>query len=177
MTGNKPMISKLKRAPLIVAALLSMILTSFVSLPAVGQEISPEHLALARKYLDLTDHSGVFEATVVQAGINTFKTLSATNPDITEALNKAITDTITEYKGHKGDLFDQMARVYALTFSPEELQQIVDFYGSPIGMKLSKANAELNSTMQRIMNVYSVNLSSEFFAKVRAALKKAGIDT
>ena len=177
MTGNKPMISKLKRAPLIVAALLSMILTSFVSLPAVGQEISPEHLALARKYLDLTDHSGVFEATVVQAGINTFKTLSATNPNITEALNKAITDTITEYKGKKGELFDQMARVYALTFSPEELQQIVDFYGSPIGMKLSKANADLNGTMQRIMNVYSVNLSSEFFAKVRAALKKAGVDT
>ena len=70
-----------------------------------------------------------------------------------------------------------MARVYALTFSQDELQQIVDFYGSPVGQKLSKGNSEINSTMQRIMNVFSVNLNTEFFAKVRSELKAKGIDT
>ncbi len=171
------MTSFTKRAPMVLAAVLSLILSAFVALPATSQELSPEHLALARKYIDLTDQSGLYESTVVQAGINTYSQLLPQNPEIAEPLNKAIETVISEYKGKKGELFDQIARVYALTFAPEELQQIVDFYASPVGQKLSKANAELNMSIQRVMNVFSVNLNTEFFAKVRAELKSKGIDT
>ena len=177
MTGNKPMTYLTKRVPVVFAALLTLILSAFVALPAVSQEITPEHLALARKYIDLTDHSGIYETTIVRAGINTYQQLLPQNPEIAVPLNKAIEDVISTYKDKKGELFDQMARVYALTFSQEEMQQIVDFYASPVGQKLSKGNAELNSTFQRVMNVFSVNLNSEFFAKVRTELKKQGIDT
>ena len=71
MTGNKPMTFSTKRVPTLFAAVLALILSAFVALPAMSQEISPEHLALARKYIDLTDHSGIYETTIVQAGINT----------------------------------------------------------------------------------------------------------
>ena len=177
MTGNKPMTFLTRRATTFLAAALTLILSAFVALPAASQEITPEHLAMARKYIDLTDHSGIYEATIVQAGINTYRQLLPQNPEIAEPLNKAIETVISAYKGRKGELFDQMARVYALTFAPEEMQLIVDFYSSPVGQKLSKANAELNSTIQRVMNVFSVNLNTEFFAKVRAELKAQGIDT
>ena len=43
--------------------------------PLAAQELAPEQLELARKYVDLTDQSKVFEASVVQTGINTMKTL------------------------------------------------------------------------------------------------------
>ncbi|MBK8083511.1 MAG: DUF2059 domain-containing protein [Devosia sp.] len=177
MTGNKPMTFSTKRVPALLAAVMALILSAFAALPAVSQEITPEHLALARKYIDLTDHSGIYEATIVQAGINTYRQLLPQNPEIAGPLNTAIETVISVYKGRKGELFDQMARVYALTFAPEEMQQIVSFYESPVGQKLSKANAELNSTIQRVMNVFSVNLNTEFFAKVRAELKAKGIDT
>ena len=178
--GTKLMTSTFKRAPMLVAAVLSLILSSFVALPAMSQtptEISPEHLALARKYVDLTDTGGLYEASVVQAGINTYKQLLPQNPEIAEPLNAAIEAVITTYKGKKGELFDQFARIYALSFTQEELQQIVDFYSSPVGTKLAKSNAALSGTIARVMDVFSSNLNTEFFARVRAELKAKGIDT
>ena len=178
--GTKLMTSTFKLAPMLVAAVLSLILSSFMALPAMSQtptEISPEHLALARKYVDLTDTGGLYEASVVQAGINTYKQLLPQNPEIAEPLNAAIETVISTYKGKKGELFDQFARIYALSFTQEELQQIVDFYSSPTGVKLAKSNSVLSGTISRVMDVFSSNLNTEFFARVRAELKAKGIDT
>ena len=177
--GYKLMTSTSRRAPFI-AALLSLIISAFAAMPALSQdggEISPEALALARKYVDLTDTGGLYEATIVQAGIRTYRQLLSQNPEIAEPLNSAIEAVIGTYKGRKGELFDQFARVYAASFSIEELQEIVDFYSSPTGQKLAKSNATTSGTINRIMDVFSSNLNTEFFAAVRAELKSKGIDT
>ena len=177
--GTEPMTSTFKRAPMLVAALLSLILTSFVASPAVSQqnEISPVHLAVARKYVDLTDQAGLYEATIVTAGIRTYRTLLPQNPEIAEPLNAAIETVIASYKGRKNELFDQFARVYALSFTQDELTEIVAFYESPTGQKLAKSNATMSGTINRIMEVFESNLGREFFAAVRAELKAKGIDT
>ena len=124
--GTKLMMSSLKRAPLLAAALLALLLSAFAALPAMAQapaEISPEALALARKYVDLTDTGGLYEATIVSTGIRTFRALIPKNPTIGEQLNSAIETVIGQYKGRKSELFDQFARVYAASFTTEELQQ------------------------------------------------------
>jgi len=187
--GHTPMTFSFKRASIVFAAMLSLSVSAGVAVPVLAQdapaapaasqpqEVSPEALTMARKYIDLTDHGGIYETAIVRAGINTYQQLLPQNPNIAEPLNTAIETVIASYKGKKGELFDQMARLYALTFTQEELTQIVDFYSSPTGQKLSKSNAELNPALQRIMNLFSVNLSKEFFAKVRAELKAKGIDT
>ena len=175
MTIQKSIITKLKRAAIALFAAATMVVTA---LPvATAQEISPEHLALARQYLDLTDHSGVYEGSVVQAGIDVYQRLLPQDPSIAPQLNKAIETVIASYKGRKGELFDQLARVYAIVFTPEELQVIVDFYSSPAGTKLAKANAQLNNTIQRVMSIFTVNLNRDFLAGVRAELKAQGIDS
>jgi hypothetical protein len=174
------MTSTLKRAPMLAAALLSLILSAFVALPAAAQqasELSPEALELARKYVDLTDKGGLYEATIVQAGIRTYRQLLPQNPTIAEPLNAAIEKVISSYKGRKSELFDQFARVYAASFTTEELQQIVDFYASPTGQKLASSNAMTSGTINRIMDVFTSNLGTEFFAAVRAELRANGIDT
>jgi len=178
--GTEPMTSTFKRAPMLVAAILSLILSAFAAVPALSQqptEISPEHLALARKYVDLTDQAGLYEATVVTAGIRTYRTLLPQNPEIGDQLNTAIETVISGYKDRKGELFDQFARVYALNFTQEELTQIVAFYESPAGLKLAKSNAGMSGTINRIMQVFESNLGREFFAAVRAELKAKGIDS
>lgn len=172
------MTSRLKRLPVLAAALFSLLVAFAV--PAVAQqvqEISPEHLALARKYIDLTDQGAVYEATVVSAGVRTYETLLPTNPEIAKPLSTAIGKIIKTYRDRKGELFDQFARNYALVFSVEELQQIVDFYASPIGQKLTKANIEINETNKKVLQIYEINLGKEFFAAVRAELKAQGIDS
>lgn len=159
-------------------AAMAVVTASMVALaaPSMAQEVAPEQLALARKYVDLTDRGAVFETTVVQTGIDTMRQIITQNPEIMQQTDEVIGAVIAEYKGHKGELLDQFARVYALRFSLDELQQIVTFYESPTGQKLAQANSDLNRDMARILQVYTNNLQREFYAKVRAGLKAKGID-
>lgn len=170
-----------------VAARLVTILAAMVMAISLGagaafaqdqqtQEISPEQLSLARKYVDMTDTSKVFETMLLQAGIETMKTLTSQNPDLHQKVQDAIGVVIKGYIPEKGQLMDQFARVYALKFSKDELQKIDDFYSSPVGMKLTKENRAINKQLQAVIKVFADNLRTEFIAKVRAELKKEGVD-
>ncbi|WP_160300145.1 DUF2059 domain-containing protein [Devosia limi] len=163
------------RAKALVAVVLSAGMIA-LAMPAVAQEVAPEHLALARKYVDLTDRSAIYEVTIVETGIETMRQIVQQNPEIIDQTDAVITKTIEEYKGRKGELLDQFARIYAVRFSMDELQQIVNFYESPVGLKLAQANAEVNVDLQRVMEVFTGNLKREFFAKVRADLRAQGIE-
>jgi hypothetical protein len=160
------------------ALVLSLLLGVVSAAPALAQnqELAPEHLALARQYVDLTDKANVYERALIEIGINTMRILLQQNPDLGDPVDDAIGKVVGEYKGQKGDLLDQFARLYALRFTQEELQQIVDFYASPLGQKLATANAEMTQDMQSVMEVFQNNLNDEFFAKVRAELKAAGYE-
>lgn len=171
--GTRTMIDLAKRVALTLTALVGLALAA----PAVSaqeQELAPEHLALARKYVELTDKSNIYEVALVETAVATMRSITATNPEIVGPVNDAITKSLEDYKGKKGDLLDQFARVYALSFGIEELQQIVAFYESPVGTKLAAANATLNESLQMVMQVFQANLRTEFVAKVRAELKAGG---
>jgi uncharacterized protein len=171
--GARTMIELIKRAALIVVATLALAVA-----PAVAQEseLAPEHLALARKYVDLTDKSDIYAVSLVETAVRTMQTILKTNPDIVEPVDAAITKTLGSYKERRSELMDEFARVYALNFTMEELQEIVTFYETPVGQKLATANASLNDSLQRVVRVFQTNLGTEFFAAVRAELKANGYD-
>src|SRR4051812_37502918 len=116
--GHTPMTFSFKRASIVFAAMLSLSASAGLAIPALAQdapaapavqpqEVSPEALALARKYIDLTDHGGIYEVSIVRAGMNTYQQLLPQNPTIAAELNTAIETVIASYKDKKGDLFDQ----------------------------------------------------------------------
>lgn len=166
----------LRRSALALVAAIGLMATFSATMPVSAQELAPEHLALARKYVELTDKSAIYEVTIVNAGVRTMKQFIQQNPEISKQLDDAITATIDEYKGRKGELLDQFARVYASRLTMDELQQIVDFYSSPAGKKLAEVNFEANQDLQKVMGVFQNNLNIEFVTKVRARLKAQGID-
>ena len=172
--GNSTMTGVMMRCKAFVAVALSASLLAFAA-PAMAQEVAPEQLALARKYIDLTDRGAIYEVTMVEAGVQTLRQIVQQNPEIAEATKTAIGKILEEYKGRKGELLDQFARVYAARFSAQELQEIVTFYESPTGSKLAQANAEVNQDLQRVMKVFTNNVNREFFAKVRAELRAQGV--
>ena len=173
--GNKTMTSLSRRAAVFFAAILSIAVLS-LSLPVAAQELAPEHLALARKYVDLTDKQSVYETTVVQTAIDTTRQILKMNPQIADKLNAAVGDVVKTYKPRKSELLDQIARIYAQAFTMEELQQIVNFYSSDVGQKLVTSNIVINRQLQQVMQIFQTNLNTEFFSKVKSELKKSGID-
>lgn len=142
--------------------------------PALAQEIPPEQLALARKYVDLTDKAGIYQAILVQTAAATSKLFSQSNPEISDKIDAAIGQILEEYKGKNDELFNQFARVYATTFTQTELQEIVAFYETPTGQKLASSAQEINAGVRAVMQVYTSNFGTEFVSKVRAVLKAQG---
>jgi uncharacterized protein len=158
---------------------LIAVAAAFTAAMPVGvsaQELAPEHVALARQYVDLTDKASIYEITLVEVGIETMQTLVSQNPDKYELVDQAITKTLDAYKAKKSDLMDQFARIYAQRLSMEELQQIVDFYASPVGQKLATVASQSNNDLQTVMHLYQINLRTEFFAQVRAELRASGLN-
>ena len=165
------LINTLKK--ILLAALLSATLTS----AAPTQELSPEHLDLARRYVELTDQSKIYELTLIETGISTMRTLVSQNPEIVDEVSAAIGEVIKQYADRKNELFDQFARIYALRLTQEELVLVVEFYQSDVGQKLARENAAANTDLQTVVQIFSANLNREFFAAVRAILREQGIDS
>jgi hypothetical protein len=160
----------------LVLALVALTVTMGAAAPALSQEIPPEQLTLARKYVDLTNKAGIYEAILVQTAAQTSKLFSQSNPEISDKIDAAIGKVLDTYKGKNDELFNQFARVYATTFTQEELQQMVDFYSTPTGQKLASSAMEINKGIGAVMKVYTYNFGTEFVTKVRAELKAEGIN-
>lgn len=173
--GFATMTGMIVRAKALVAVALSVGMLA-LSVPAMAQEVPPEQLALARKYVELTDNASIFEVTMVETGINTMRQIVTQNPELMEQVDAAVGKILEEYQGRKGELLDQFARVYAVRFTIEELQEIVTFYESATGQKLASSNLEVNTDLQRVMEVFTNNVRQEFFAKVRAELRAQGVE-
>jgi hypothetical protein len=156
------------------AAALALTLAFGAAAPAMSQEIPPEQLALARKYVDLTNKQGIYEAILVQTAAATSKLFSQSNPEISGKIDETIGKVLETYKGKNDELFNQFARVYAVTFTSDELTQIVAFYESPAGQKLATSAQSLNSGIRAVMQVYTNNFGTEFVTKVRTELKAQG---
>ncbi|SEP75659.1 hypothetical protein SAMN05428969_0770 [Devosia sp. YR412] len=169
------MTSVMTRAKALLAMALGVAMLA-VAAPAMAQEVPPEQLALARKYIDLTDRASVYEITLVEIGIGTMRQIVTQNPEIVDETDEAVGKILEEYRDRKGELLDQFARIYAVRFTVEELQQIVAFYETPTGQKLAQANTEVNSDLQAVLQVFTNNTRPEFFAKVRAELRAKGFE-
>lgn len=147
---------------------------------AQNQELAPEHIAIARKFVDISDSVKLYELALLQAGVQTSKMLSRRDPtmdqDMHDSINNAIGRTIAGYSDQKDELMDQIARVYAQRFTPDELQKMIDFYSTDVGQKYVKQSQAISKELKSVMQVFGRNLQTEFFARVKADLKEHGVD-
>jgi hypothetical protein len=168
------MIRLSRRARGLAAVALSLLMLA-ISAPSFAQEVTPDQLALARKYVDLTDKVDIFGTGLADVAAKTLQQVLKLNPQLGAQATQAVTDAVNEYKSHRSELLDQVARIYAQHFTADELQQLVTFYSSPVGQKLASSNFDINQQLARMLQLYQVNLSTEFYASVRANLKAKGV--
>jgi len=157
-----------------LALLLSSALAA-TALSALAQaEVSPEHLALARQYVEMTDRSAVYEQRVIDVATSVMRILIQQNPALADPVGETVQAVANEYVQEKGSLYNQFARIYASRFTMEELQQILDFYSTETGQKLLNQNPGINRDLSNVLQLWENNASTEFLARVRASLREQG---
>ncbi len=161
-----------KIAGLVAAAATAMVLT----IAAQAQEIAPEHLALAKKYVELTDTGAIFQRTILQTAQESVDHLVQQNPEIGEDILTAARDVAKEYLQGDNLVHDNFARIYAVHYDMEELNQIIAFYETDIGKKILASNIEINKNLQTAARLTEVNISTDFAVRLRVNLKEKGFD-
>lgn len=148
---------------------------AIATVPAQAQqEISPEHLAKAREYVDMTDSAQVYERTLVEMGLRVMRLMIQEDPSLRDPLINALQTVYDGYLEDRDPLYNQFARIYAIRFSVEELDQILAFYDTEVGQKLLEQNQTINEDLQTVLTVWSRNTSNEFLSRVRAELREGG---
>lgn len=168
-------VSTLCRLPLRIALAAALALAGAVSANA-QQEISPEHLSVARQYVDMTDQANIFETKLIELGVRVMRTLVQQDPALTEPVQDTVRTVVEEYLEEKSPLYDQFARIYAARFTIEELREIVAFYETETGQKLLSQNRGINSDLQGVIQTWQQNASREMMSRTRALLRDQGYE-
>lgn len=147
-----------------------------LSFSAHAQEIGPEHLALAKKYVAMTDTGHLYERIIVDTSKKSMDFLVQQNPAIAASIATAAKDVATSYFDGNNELHDSFARIYAVRFSVEELNEIIAFYETPVGQKLLANNQDIGKNIESAAMIWKSNLETEIAIKLRTLLKERGFD-
>jgi hypothetical protein len=79
-----------------------------------------------------------------------------------------------EFEPYKAQMADDFARVYARSFTREELEQLVVFSKSPVGQKMMTLTPTLMQAGVTIGQSYGAKASGQVAEKIKAELRKRG---
>ncbi|PSH69746.1 hypothetical protein CU102_05595 [Phyllobacterium brassicacearum] len=117
-------------APLSVAIMLGGLYS------AQAQEITPSHLAAARAAVSAIKTTDQFDSILPAAAQQLKAELIQKDPNLEAIISAAVDEQALALASRRGDLENEAARAYAVSFTEEELNAITGFYTSPAGKKL-----------------------------------------
>jgi hypothetical protein len=81
-----------------------------------------------------------------------------------------------KFKPRQAQVMDQLAALFAKELTKQDLDAIVAFYKSPVGLKLVNAQSKTMREAMQIGQNWGMQLGMDIDAEARKELKKRGID-
>jgi hypothetical protein len=137
---------------------------------------TPTALLMAKQIIDLKGATSTFDP-LIRGVIEFHKNLLIqTNPNLSNDINQVAAKLENEMQGRKSELQQQLARTYAEHFSEQELRDALAFYRTPLGKKLIAEEPKALEEAMKMADDWSRNFADEVAAKLRAELKKRGLN-
>jgi hypothetical protein len=142
---------------------------------AQAQQPSPAAIAIAREMVIVKGAAAMTQPLafgVIESAKDGFV---PTNPNLMRELNEVATALHKELdaKGNN-EALDQLARAYANRFTEQELKDLVAFYKTPLGQKLTREEpVALQEGLQNAQN-WADTFSKTVIARIRTEMQKKG---
>ena len=167
------MAPKLARGARAAAVVFTMAMFTVL---ASAEEPTPAAVAVAKELIVLKGSTQLWDA-VVPGVIEQVKAVfMQTNPALGKELNDVAAQLRTEYAPRASQLVDQVAQLYARTFTEQELKDALTFYKSPLGRKIVNEEPKVLDDGFRRIQQWANKFSEEVMSKMRAEMKKKGYD-
>ncbi len=161
-------------AVLLLVSVSSVILVGN-NIPLRAQEISPEHIAAAKKAIATTNATDNLNDILPRAAANLAGQLIESRPDIEAQITLFVNESALELAPRRGDLEKEVAMIYARIFSEEELQQITEFFSTKAGGKFLTELPLIVREMGRASNVWGTGINRDLTKKVQEKIDAAGL--
>lgn len=157
---------------LIGFSLLSLVTASVMTLTVHAQEISDAHLSKARAAITALGTTDNFDNIIPSAARELKATLIQASPNLQNEIIATVDETALTLAGRRGDLEREAARIYAETFSEEELEAIAEFYTSPAGLKLLSEGVLVTRGLLQAADIWASGISRDLATATNDALRQ-----
>jgi hypothetical protein len=153
---------------------IAAVLMSLCASAAQAQAPTPAALATARELIQTKGGSAMFDPVIVSMVEQTKGALLQTNPQLAKDLNDVAVQLRTEFAARKSELLDHTAKLYADRFSEQELKDLLAFYKSPLGKKMTTIEPQVLDETFNYIQQWGQRTSEEVMTRFRAEMKKKG---
>jgi hypothetical protein len=146
-----------------------------LSAPARAQDISESHLRAALSVIAaqpaFEDYNGILPRLMTEVQGR----LTVQRLDLYKEISTAAMDVALQLAARRADLNNDLARIWARSFTEEELNAIAAFFRSPAGMKLSELGPQMIESSNQAAQTWGERLGEELFQRTVAELQSRGI--
>lgn len=156
---------------------LAMFAVALVAHGAAAQaqnKPAPGAMAAAHELIKVTGAATLFDpliAGVVEQAKNLYL---QQNPALAADLNVIAAKMRADLAPRFPELVDEVAKIYTLHFTEQELKEIIAFYKSPVGTKMLAQQPVVVEKSMKFAQDWAIKLSDEVIVKMREELKKKG---
>eukprot|EP00873_Tetraselmis_striata_P021485 jgi/Tetstr1/441749/TSEL_029970.t1 len=157
----------------LTSAASALFLLAAVAVPATAQEsISDEHIAAARETVLAANAIRAFDNVLPLMADRTRTLFIQSNPANTSEIDAVVNEVALKLAERRPELNRVVYEVWARRFTIEELNQLAEFYKSPLGQKYSKVEPELRALSIGAAKQWGDAISTEMVTLVREELNK-----
>lgn len=133
---------------------------------------SPAAMAAAKELLGLKNAHAMYASAVPNIIQRMKANLLQNNLNYQKDLDEVALVIAKEFAGRENEVSEQMAKIYANTFTEQELKDLVTFYKTPLGAKLLSDEPKAITASMGYMNEWAVQFSEKVAERFRAEMKK-----
>jgi hypothetical protein len=149
-----------------------------IAIPALSnaQEITASQLAVALDVVRNTKDMKGFDDVLWKLSGQVENQLIAQRPDLSDKIIAAVQAAALKLASRRADLDNDAARIWAKTFSEDELKTIDAFFKSPAGQKYADQEGQIYQETLAAVGQWQDRLGDELVQQSHSELKTAGVD-
>ena len=148
----------------ITLALSIMASTSF------AQDYSASHIAKAKEALNATKATESFDSILFKAAAQLKNQLTANSPDKADQISIVVDEEAIALAARRGDLENEAARLFASTFSEQELGELAGFFLTSTGKKYLEATPILARELTKSARIWANGINRDLAKNAQAKL-------
>jgi uncharacterized protein len=135
---------------------------------------SASAVATARELVETKGGTAMFDPVIISVVEQTKAALLQTNPQLAKDLNDVAAQLRTEFAPKRDELMSYAAKLYADRFSEQELKDMLAFYKSPLGKKMTTVEPQVLDATFEYIQQWGGKVSEDVMNRFRAEMKKKG---